>query len=284
MGNLDKLKKVWLNLESVYAASGMESKGDFLRKYLGYKGEVSGLPKLLTMLQKSCEFNDDHEPLEEYREDYEKLTCILNNADKLLQSGVDVDAVDLDCIGDLVFETEEQQDIVPPSVVADDNTLSIINAMSLGFAKRYFDVKRGKHMELPVIENGAAMITAVRDYSTICKYLAERVEEGDATFFEKALFRYLIKNNLKTKKYPLNIIFLDGSKFEDVSGDMCLASTGEVLNVDYELNRTMRVKDRFTYKGQQVVLGTYKLYRVRNKSLFGRVYTIIGFKTGVADE
>lgn len=277
MSNLDKLKRIWLNLENTYAASGMKSKRDFLMKYLGYRDGNSGLSKLLAMLQSACEFNNDHEPLPEYKADYEMLTRILNNADKVVQLNMDVEGMYLDSLGDFTFEIQEQHDILPPSFVKEVCSMDIVGAIISRFAGNYYNVGTQQHMVLASINDNAALIQLKFDYQRILTYLVAKVSAGDPSAFDQILFRYLIKNNISQQKFPVNIIFLDDGVFDIVEDNMVLHTNGCKLN-DSDVKSVKRSKDRLVYQGVPYELPPYTIYKAKNKTFFGKVYSIYGFK------
>lgn len=280
MSNLDKLKKIWLDLENTYAGSGMSSKKDFLMKYLGYRDGTSGLPKLLMMLQRSCEFNEDHEPLPEYKDDYELLNRILNNADKLVQSECDFEEMDLDDIENLYFEQQGQapDNVQIPTTKRNANSINIVSAIIMKFANSHYNVKTKKHMELPCINDKAALVRRNYDYKNIVTYLTTKIACDKSETFDQLLFRYIIKNNVKSKKYPLNIVFLDSSEFDIEDGNIVLHANKELLCSSENVKSEKRSGDLISYQGFKKCFPEYTIYKGKTKELFDKTYTIIGFK------
>lgn len=277
MGNLDKLKTVWFHLDETYEKSGMTSKKEFLQRYLGYRDGVSGLPKLLTMLQKSCSFNDDHEPLPEFKEDYDSLNLILSNADKLLQSDCDIEGIDLDDLQSLVFDEEEQEDIAPPSFDKIVNNVSIMNAIVTKFSGGYYDARSKRHMVTACVNDDAAMLQNPHDCMSVVTYLTTKISCGKSTLFDQLMFRYLVKNYLSVNKCPTNLIFLDKSQVLLEGGHITLKINQQNIDGEYKVTRHKRTGDKISYREFKMEFPEYEIIETKNKQIFGKVFSIVCF-------
>lgn len=279
MNNLDKLKKVWFNLNDQYEASGMGSKREFLMKYLGYRDNSSGLSKLLTVLKQACEFNADHEPLPEYKEDYDALNLILSNADKLVQSGIDIEDIDLDSMKDVTFEEQESVDAKLPSFSKGVNSIDIISAIITKFAKSFYNVKTQKHMTVACINDNAALVQSSGDYQRIVTYLSTKITCDRSKTFDQLLFRYILKNNIMKKKFPVNVLFLDTETFTvDDEGNILLNANNSILCKADTVKVEKRSGDLLSYQGFKRSFPDYTVYRSTSKEVFDKTFTIIGFK------
>lgn len=276
MSNIEKLKKVWFHLDATYSASGMESKRDFLMKFLGYREGSSGLPKLLGMLQMSCEFNADHEPLPEYKEDYDALQRVLNNADKLVQMGIDIEELNLDDIGELEIEEQGQEDIVVPSFEKVVNSVDVVSAMLTRFAGNYYDAETGKHMILAKMNEHAILLQNKDDYNCALTYLTTKIVAQQATTFDQLVFRWIV-TSCKAGKRPSNVIFLSEAVYDLQGDDMYLTADGSKLN-DGKMSISKKTAGKLAYQGIPLESLDYTIYKMRNKSIFGKMYTIYGFK------